>query len=133
MIFQHTAQWVLDRSPHTSEPKTQTRRPAKRDDIIITTLGDPHDRTIVAVERNGRLLYEVGRTYAIQPGRGKHGLGRFRLLAIKREQAKDISEADAHAEGFASPAAFQEIWLKLYGYASTEWLCYALVIRNESG
>jgi hypothetical protein len=131
MIFQHTGQWVLDRSPHTGEPKTQTRRPAKRGDFIITTPGAPHDHTIVAVERNGRLLYEVGRTYAIQPGRGKHSLGRFRLLAIKHEQARGISEADARAEGFASPAAFQEIWTKLYGLFSEEWLCYALVIRNE--
>ncbi len=128
MIFQHTVQWVLDRSPHTGEPKTQTRRPAKPGDIVITTPGDPHDHTIVAVERNGRLLYEVGRTYAIQPGRGKHELGRIRLLAIKREQAHSICKADARAEGFDSPDAFREIWVTLYGRAALDQPCYALVI-----
>ena len=88
---------------------------------------------IVSVERNRRLLYEVGRTYAVQPGRGKHALGRIRLRAIRREPAQDISEGDARAEGVASPAAFREIWIELYGRDALERLCYVLVIERVSG
>jgi hypothetical protein len=141
MIFQRTYQWVLDRSPNTGKPKTQTRRLAKDGDIIITPSNHPLDHTarlsspksIFAVERNGRLLYEVGRTYAIQPGRGKHTLGRIRLRAIVREVAQEISEGDARAEGFASPAEFREVWIELYGRGELERLCYALVIERVMG
>ena len=48
----------------------------------------------------GRLRWEVGRTYAVQPGRGKKAVGRIRLMSIRKEQVQEISEADAIAEGF---------------------------------
>jgi len=46
-----------------------------------------------------RVKWQVGRTYAIQPGRGKEAIGRFKLLAIRREWLLDISEEDCIAEG----------------------------------
>jgi len=130
MIFQRTGQWVLDKSPNTGEPKTQTRRLAMPGDIITSSSGEPHDHTIFSVERNGRLLYDVGRTYAVQPGRGKHALGRIRLRAIRREPAQDISEDDARAEGFASPEAFRKVWIEMYGRDALERPCYVLVIER---
>jgi hypothetical protein len=45
--------------------------------------------------------WQVGRTYAVQPGRGKKAIGRFRLLDIRREYLQDISHNDALAEGFS--------------------------------
>ncbi len=124
MIFKETAQWVLDRSPHTGEPKTQTRRPA-RDGDCFRDLPSPR-----AVFRRGRLLWEVGKVYSIQTGRGVKGTGHFRLLGIRFEKhTGDISAADARAEGFATPDAFREIWAKLYGRAALERPCYALTIE----
>ena len=123
MIFQHTAPWVLDRSPHTGEPKTQTRRPAKHGDRFVM-VGD-----LLGAERHDRLLYLTDETYSIQPGRGKRALGRFRLRGIRYVVRADfISEADARAEGFESPDAFRQIWVQLYGLTALEQPCYALTI-----
>lgn len=125
MIFQHTAQWVLDRSPHTGQPKTQTRRPMKDGDHYAYVDG------ALAVYRHGRLLYQVGKTYSIQPGRGRKGIGHFRLLHIGFvSRAWNMSSTEARAEGFKSPSAFREIWVKLYGRAALEQSCYALVIER---
>lgn len=46
-----------------------------------------------------RIKWQVGRTYAVQPGRGKKAVGRIRLLEIRQERLQDISEEDALAEG----------------------------------
>ena len=43
--------------------------------------------------------WQVGRTYAVQPGRGKKAVGRIRITEIRRERVQDISEEDAIAEG----------------------------------
>ena len=59
MIFAHTYQWIIDKSPHTGEQKNQTRRTANS----LTP------------------RYRVGKTYAIQPGRGKPAVGRIRILS----------------------------------------------------
>jgi hypothetical protein len=75
--------------------KTQTRR-----------LKRPGDRAeyddaghVVAVYRNGRLLWRVGNTYAICPGRGKKAIGRFKLLHVREQRLQDVTEDDAAAEG----------------------------------
>ena len=73
--------------------KTQTRRERKPSDNPIT-----RDGQIVAVERNTRLLWEVGRSYAVQPGRGKSTIGRIWLTEIRCQKLQDISEADICAE-----------------------------------
>lgn len=48
---------------------------------------------------NYRLKWQVGRTYAVQPGRGKAAIGRIRITAIRKERVQDITEEDAFAEG----------------------------------
>jgi uncharacterized protein YhfF len=44
-------------------------------------------------------VWVVGRTYAVQPGRGKKAVGRIRITKIRRERLGDISAEDIFAEG----------------------------------
>jgi hypothetical protein len=80
--------------------KTVTRRPVKRD-------------------REGRLLpctYKPRRVYAVQERRGGMALGRIKIVSAYREVlAFPIPWEEARHEGFASPAAFRDRWLELYG------------------
>lgn len=79
--------------------KTQTRRPANGIDPC---------------------RYVVGRTYAVQPGRGEKALGRVLILSVTRVPVVPISAEDAAAEGFRSPAMFYVRWDDLYGYLGGE-------------
>ena len=72
MIFQHTIDQVL------AGTKTQTRR--------VVDAGKP-------------CKYDVGKTYSVQPGRGKKGVGRIHIVCINNEHVQDIHPADIHAEG----------------------------------
>ena len=92
MIFKDTHRYVLDST------KTQTRRLKKSGDFR-QGLGPDQ---VWEVIRNGRLLYRVGRTYAIQPGRGKKSVGRVRIINIRQESLQDISAEDCIAEGLIS-------------------------------
>ncbi len=76
--------------------KTQTRRMARAGDVVVCDAAGG----IIQVYRNRRLLYEVGRTYAYQPGRGKPARGHFELLSIREQGIREISDADVRAEGF---------------------------------
>ncbi len=78
------------------ELKTQTRRLARADDVVVRDAAGG----IVQVYRSHRLFYEVGRTYAYQPGRGQPARGRFELLSIREQGIQEISDADVRAEGF---------------------------------
>ena len=100
--------------------KTQTRRVEKPGDVELydqKVIGGKIVDYIRAVVRNGRVLWEVGRTYAIQPGRGKKAVGRFLLTDIRQEQLRDISEEDAEAEGFP----FYDTWRILSGIRFAEY------------
>ena len=48
-----------------------------------------------------RVQWEIGRTYAVQPGRGKPAVARIRITNIRQERLCDITAADARAEGFS--------------------------------
>ncbi len=87
MIFQHTWEQVL------AGTKTQTRRLAK-----------------------GALPpWRVGRSYAVQPGRGKHAVGRILVTAVRREALGRLSARDVRAEGYASRAEFETTWAEMHG------------------
>lgn len=119
------------------ELKNQTRRPEKPGDYATYADGGG----ILAVYRNGRRQWEVGRDYAIVPGRGKHAVyarlrmdgawewqetqpggnggqqwrpGRIRITRIRREDVRDISHEDAVAEGFSSKYGFLYTWCDFY-------------------
>jgi len=92
MIFQYTWEKVL------AGQKTQTRRIVKPEHWEFC---DGPELAIDTVFYGTRIKWQVGRTYAVQPGRGKPAVGRIKITAIRKERVQDITEADAVAEGFA--------------------------------
>ena len=115
--------------------KTMTRRMVQgRHAALLSPDGSPRAPTTLpdgapvhAVLAGGRLRYAVGKTLAVQPGRGKHAVGRVRVTAIRyHARAGAISEEDARSEGFASAAAFRAVFGRLNGAASLERPCWSL-------
>ena len=93
MIFSHTLDLVL------SGVKTQTRRLKKRHEHLYPT----EPGTVYGETRAGlRRVYQVGTTYAVQPGRAKKAVAYIVLRSIRDQRVISISEADAIAEGFDS-------------------------------
>lgn len=110
--------------------KRQTRRMAYPDDEIrlFNGRGMAH-----AVVRRGRILWEVGRTYAACPGRGKRGVCRLQLDRIRLEKASHISDRSVQAEGFGSRAEFFEVWDKLHPNSRQRWVWVLDFTRVEVG
>ena len=99
MIFKQCEQ-VLDGT------KTQTRRPVKeREQLISGDVGRPiwvhaggHSAATCKVIGPGA-RFVTGKTYAIQPGRGKKAVGRIRITKIRRQELQGIMPLDIMAEG----------------------------------
>lgn len=131
MIFTEThAAQVLDGR------KRQTRRPVKPGDEARYD----HKGNIIAVYRRrpkkrgdeawynhkGRLLWQVGKDYAVQPGRGKRSIGRTPPVEeIRRERLGQITRTDISAEGvrdqpksayslYDARSVFARLWDSLY-------------------
>jgi hypothetical protein len=76
--------------------KTQTRRPVKEHaEGTWMELG----KITEVVTSKASIKWGVGRTYAIQPGRGKKSVGRIKLTSIACERVCDITDEDAIKEG----------------------------------
>ena len=119
MQFSETWQDVL------AGRKTMTRRTAKPTDRPIPA--PPVDARVDAVYGPKMLKWAVGRTYPVQPGRGKRAVGRIRIEEIRYcERAGEISEEDAYAEGFESAAAFRAVYGRLNGAGSLDAPCWGL-------
>ena len=74
-------------------------------------------------------FYRVGRTYAVQPGRGKAAIGRIRIVNIGIvRNPLEVGIEYANAEGFETVAAWRETWRKLHGKHAGD---PALVIEFE--
>jgi hypothetical protein len=127
MIFAHTWRQVTDGT------KTQTRRVANAGDTslgIMFRAPEWKDQ----VRNGGRLRWRVGQSYALQPGRGKHAVGRIEITAIRYcSRASDISEGDARAEGFATAVAFRQIYGRLNGAKALARPCWALTFSLMDG
>lgn len=136
MIFKQ-AQEVVDGR------KRQTRRPVKPGEyaVIESLVGTRKDwrrhwgpirkdlRIVEIRDMNGRLKWQVGKTYAAQPGRGKKAIGRTPPIeAIRRERLQEITPQAAKAEGVKNwyyhhgaimehtyIDAFVALWNSLYG------------------
>jgi hypothetical protein len=136
MIFAHTHTWITGASPHTGRAKTQTRRlvPPYTTCQFLMNGGSafrpvgilPTGATVLAVYKykgdgQYRLAYEVGRTYAVQPGRGKPAVARFRLKRIRLERLQEIGLADAQAEGCRDVAHFRGLWTEIHGDGENSW------------
>jgi len=102
MIFSHTLHQVINGF------KQQTRRVVKSDEFFDSELS-------AILKVSGRMMYQVGRSYAIQPGRGKKAVGRILVTDIRREKVSLISEADVYCEGFQSKADFLKAWRSIHG------------------
>ncbi len=74
----------------------------------------------------GRVKWELGKTYAVQPKRAAKSGGRIKITRLGYELAGDISEADAIAEGFETPQQFVECIMQIYnlteGQARNTWM-----------
>ena len=102
--------------------KSQTRRPVKEheeanrwdsetDVINEVLIVDPNK----SYPGNLRSKWLLGRTYAVQPGRGKKAVGRIRITKIRRERLQDITGNDVRAEGCGTwEWPFEELWDSLY-------------------
>lgn len=93
MIFKDKlCQKVLDGT------KTQTRRLVKAGDFMV----DFPMPCVFSGAKGNRLRFRENQTYAVQPGRGKHAVGRIGITKIRREQLQEITLDDMRAEGVAS-------------------------------
>jgi hypothetical protein len=125
MIFQETWQMILDGS------KTQTRRLVHGDrDLIWATSGGQ----IVSVARWNaqgsalRIIWEVGRTYAVRSSRGKKAVARIKITRIRQQHLQEISIEDAEAEGlycgdqqYANVSNFIVLWQQIHTKPGTRW------------
>ena len=96
MLFEHTWKYV------TSGQKTEQRRLVREGDYAVVDEADPN-QPILKVIRTAdagvpKVLYEVGKTYSVQPGLAKKTVGNIRITAIRRERLQDLSEANALKE-----------------------------------
>lgn len=64
--------------------------------------------------------YKAGRTYAVQPGRGKKAVARILIRSVTAQAMCDMSDDDVRAEGFRTRDEFVSKWLSMYGKGS--WL-----------
>jgi hypothetical protein len=64
--------------------------------------------------------YEAGKSYAVQPGRGKTAVCRLTVVAVRRERLGDISLPDARREGFRTTGEFFDYWRELHGRVELE-------------
>lgn len=129
MIFQHTWQKVV------SGEKTQTRQIMKAGDMIthpmsMVVVGKDHGRIIdtlpilphfawknadiYRVVNGKRTVYQVDKTYAVQPARGKPAIARIHITDIRREDVRDISYGDSRAEGFLDRWEFMMTWVRMH-------------------
>ncbi|MGJ3239404.1 MAG: hypothetical protein ACFE0Q_11910 [Anaerolineae bacterium] len=102
MIFAHTLKQVI------CGEKQQTRRLVKANESF-----DVEQQAIIKI--NSRVMYKVGKSYAVQPNRGKKSVARILLTDIRREAIGSITNEDAIDEGFESRKDFLETWYTIHG------------------
>ncbi len=73
------------------------------------------------VEPDKPCRYEVGKDYAVQPGRGKEAVARIRIKSVRKEKLGAMKPHEAVKEGFRSWGGdsavlrFVDYWTKLQG------------------
>lgn len=116
IIFQHTWELVV------SGAKTQTRRLySYRHSVSAHAEG-------TTITYHSAAGWEVGKTYAVMPARGVRGLRKvadIEITRIRREDIREISEADAEAEGFGYSVNFWHTWVDMHDQSFYETFAYA--------
>lgn len=105
-----------------AETKTQTRRPVKpdhhpaieRDTLEFMSPGTRYGDILAVRTFNDRTVYEIGKTYAACPGRGKKQQGRIEIVRLRSEDVRHISDEDVIAEGFTNVVEFLNVWMGFY-------------------
>lgn len=72
-------------------------------------------RLVKGDEPKGR--YRAGKSYAVQPGRGKPSSFRILVTDVRQEPVGDLTLADARAEGFRTSDEFKLYWIRLHDKA----------------
>jgi hypothetical protein len=101
MIFLQHDQITGQKQPR----KTQTRRLVKETHFLVTNWDDAGNSAVLEITGYGkyRAKWAVGKTYAVQSGRGKKAIGRTPpIQSIRRERLGDISGEDCLAEGIGT-------------------------------
>ncbi|HRQ41846.1 MAG TPA: ASCH domain-containing protein [Chloroflexota bacterium] len=117
MLFQYTYQLILN------DKKTETRRQINPGEKLL----DNPKR----VEVNGRVKWQVGRSYAIQPGRSQKAVGRIRITDIKMQPPGQMQTEDARAEGFPSLDDFWQTWLQIHKHFDPDLAFWVITFTRE--
>ncbi len=86
-----------------------------RPELVEKILTGEKTETRRKVREGEACRYEVGKTYALQPGRGKKAVGRIRITGVRREHLGQMSHHKALREGFTGTGEFLRYWQMLYG------------------
>jgi len=96
--------------------KVETRRLVKPGDNLLWMKiaehphrGNPAHVHIV-LGSDGRIRWTEGKTYAVQPGRGKKAIGYIRVEEIRQERLQQITLRGARREGMSGRKAFTALW-----------------------
>ena len=77
--------------------------------------------------------YQPGRSYAVQPGRGKRAVCRIDVRSARLECVGDIDDAAARREGFDSREGFLDYWRGLYGSMELGQKVWAIAFAVSGG
>jgi hypothetical protein len=103
---------------------------------LIAKIMDPDPRarktqTRRLIQGDQPCKYRVGRTYAIQAGRGKPAIARIRILDVRTERLGEITLEDARREGFKATFQFFQYWEQLHGSVNKEQLVWVIGFALE--
>lgn len=93
--------------------KIQARQLAQKGDTFSCT-----EENWGVWQENGYCKCYIGQLLSLWPIDGKRQRGHTIVTNIHLERLGNISEADAHAEGYASVQEYIDTWRKIYG----EWI-----------
>lgn len=66
--------------------------------------------------RDGRpLRYQAGKSYAVQPGRGKPHVGHIKVWSVEVQPLGALLPSGARDEGFLTVGDFNDYWGRLHG------------------
>lgn len=113
MQFSIIGTWLIEgRSPYTKLPVTETCR------IVKPGQGAWYyfDGRIRSIYTPSHLIsYQVGKTYAIQPGRGQKAIGLTPPIeSIRRQDVREMTREDAIARGFHCANDYIVVWARMH-------------------
>lgn len=76
-----------------------------------------------------RCALRPGRSYAVQPGRSKHSIGRVAVTSVQLVALGILSDDEARREGFANAAEFGQVWSAMHGHYDPTELVWRVEFR----